>query len=80
MSAFLAKWGSKLRGSGFVVILEYEDAAELLVPRCYIRKEVQVEQLRDAGFRPIEAFASNGEILNASNRGEDFLVYYVARK
>src|SRR6185312_9526521 len=52
-----------ITGKGYAVFPEYERSPRMVIPRCYIKKEAQEQQLFDSGLNQINVITLNGKQL-----------------
>jgi ubiquinone/menaquinone biosynthesis C-methylase UbiE len=79
-SAVLAYLRNHMQKNDYAIISEYEESLGLLLPTHYIKKEAQIGQLLDTGFRQVETIDSNGFQIGDEKSAGDAWLYYVARK
>jgi len=70
--------GRERREEGYAILNDPTYGARLLV--CYISRERQHQQLREAGFAVFETIGSEGAVIAPEEPCRDPWIYYVARK
>jgi SAM-dependent methyltransferase len=78
VAGLVSRLRTRLRDTGYAVILEYEEF--MVLPIYYINKNTQEQQLLDAGFCPVECVGLDGSPSDGESQIRDYLLHYVARK